>query len=29
LKPISKIWTKNKVEEAFCSQCIRLLEISS
>jgi hypothetical protein len=27
LKPISKIWSKNKVEEAFCSQCIRLLEI--
>lgn len=27
LKPISKIWTKNKVEEEFCFQCIRLLEI--
>ena len=27
LKPTSKIWTKSKAEEAFCSQCIRLLEI--
>ena len=27
LKPTSKIWMKSKAEEAFCSQCIRLLEI--
>jgi len=28
-KPISKIWTKSKAEEAFCSQCINLLQTSA